>query len=61
MILGALKFMEKFEKTFHKTVKNIFLYNIIAMHKNILPKNTLHQLRTWQYDLADILEFYYTE
>ena len=31
MILGALKFMEEFEKTFHKTVKNIFLYNIIAM------------------------------
>ena len=40
--------------------KKIFLINILMQMENIIPDNTiyLYQLRNWQFDLADIIEFY---
>lgn len=60
MILEVFKFMEEFEQCFLDMVKKIFLCNTNAILEDIIPENTIYQLRTWQYDLADILEFYYT-
>lgn len=60
MILEALEFMAEFEQCFLDMVKKIFLCNVNAILDDIIPGNTIYQLRTWQYDLADIIEFYYT-
>ena len=48
------------EEYFVLTVKKIFLINILMQMENIIPDNTiyLYQLRNWQFDLADIIEFY---
>lgn len=59
MILEALEFMMEFEHCFIGMTKKIFLCNANAIQNDIIPENTIYQLRTWQYDLADIIEFYY--
>ena len=51
MILEALEFMMEFEHCFISMTKKIFLCNANAIQNDII--------RTWQYDLADIIEFYY--
>lgn len=59
MIYWILDFAEEFDRCLFFTVKKIFLYNVLAQLENTVPDNTIYQLKNWQYDLADIIEFYY--
>ncbi len=47
MILEALEFMAEFEQCFLDMVKKIFLCNVNAILDDIIPENTIYQLRTW--------------
>ena len=51
---------EGFEEYFLYICKKTYLHNILAQQDNLVPDNTIYQLRNWQYDLADIIEYYYT-
>lgn len=50
----------EFEEYFLYICKKTYLHNILAQQDNLVPDNTIYQLRNWQYDLADIIEYYYT-
>ena len=61
MIWNIMNWILELEEYFVLTVKKkIFLINILMQMENIIPDNTiyLYQLRNWQFDLADIIEFY---
>lgn len=60
MILEMIYLITEFEEYFLYICKKTYLHNILAQQDNLVPDNTIYQLRNWQYDLADIIEYYYT-
>ena len=63
MIWNIMNWMLELEECFVLTVKKIFLINALMQMEDSVPENTLYlyHLRNWQYDLADIIEFYYAD
>lgn len=59
MILEILDFMLDLYEKFFIMSEYIFLNNILAQMEDKIPKNTIYQLKNWQYDLADIIFYYY--
>lgn len=59
MIFEIFDFMLDLYEKFFIMSEYIFLNNILAQMEDKIPKNTIYQLKNWQYDLADIIFYYY--
>lgn len=60
MVWNIMNWMLELEEYFILTVEKFFFINTLMQMEDIVPENQLYlyHLRNWQFDLADIIEFY---